>query len=172
VSLSFNLRMPGQVFDVETGYHYNTFRDYEPGTGRYLESDPIGLAGGVSTFAYARSQPIHATDFFGLLPRWQQSLIPEEVIATVRMTVSAACGNSLNEVDLNRLQQHVLDEILMREALKFKEIRSGNGYIALTPEQRVILERLIRTLPPDDFGVRVRASFQEAIRTGRVRFPP
>ena len=40
-----NLRFPGQYFDRETGLHYNYFRDYEPRTGRYIESDPIGLAG-------------------------------------------------------------------------------------------------------------------------------
>ena len=47
---TFNLRYPGQYLDTETGLSCNYFRDYEPGMGRYVQSDPIGLPGGVSTF--------------------------------------------------------------------------------------------------------------------------
>ncbi|MDN5924874.1 MAG: GIY-YIG nuclease family protein, partial [Xanthomonadales bacterium] len=62
----FNLRFAGQYFDAETGTHYNYFRDYEPGTGRYVESDPVGLAGGSNTFAYVESGPLFYDDAFGL----------------------------------------------------------------------------------------------------------
>jgi RHS repeat-associated protein len=44
-----NLRLPGQYYDAETGLHYNYFRDYDPGVGRYVESDPIGLQGGLES---------------------------------------------------------------------------------------------------------------------------
>lgn len=47
---SFNLRFPGQYFDAKTGLHCNYFRDYDPATGRYAQSDPIGLLGGLNTF--------------------------------------------------------------------------------------------------------------------------
>ena len=63
---TLNLRLPGQYYDQETGLHYNTFRDYDPQTGRYLTSDPIGLAGGVNPYAYVSSNPLGAVDPLGL----------------------------------------------------------------------------------------------------------
>ncbi|MEE9335368.1 MAG: RHS repeat-associated core domain-containing protein [Granulosicoccaceae bacterium] len=61
-----NLRFPGQYFDAETGLHYNYFRDYDPSIGRYVESDPIGLDGGVNTYMYASARPIQNVDRLGL----------------------------------------------------------------------------------------------------------
>jgi RHS repeat-associated protein len=58
--------MPGQYFDAETGLNYNYFRDYDPSTGRYVESDPIGLAGGVNTYCYANGNPIANIDAMGM----------------------------------------------------------------------------------------------------------
>ena len=63
----FNLRMPGQVWDAESGLSYNYFRDYDAGTGRYVESDPIGLGGGISTYAYANLNPLWFGDSLGLV---------------------------------------------------------------------------------------------------------
>ena len=63
------LRYPGQQYDTETGLHYNYFRDYEPGTGRYIESDPIGLRGGKATFAYSVSSSLRYYDFDARGPR-------------------------------------------------------------------------------------------------------
>lgn len=65
-SFTYNLRFPGQYFDSETGLHHNYHRDYDSRLGRYIESDPIGLKGGLATFAYAKSSPLGHIDPFGL----------------------------------------------------------------------------------------------------------
>jgi len=57
-----NQRFPGQYADAETGYSYNYFRDYDPTTGRYIQSDPIGLWGGLNTYAYAVDNPVKYID--------------------------------------------------------------------------------------------------------------
>ena len=62
----FDMRFPGQRFDDATGLHYNYFRDYDPAVGRYVQSDPIGLVGGTSTYAYASARPVTWTDSLGL----------------------------------------------------------------------------------------------------------
>ena len=61
-----NLRFQGQYFDSETMLSYNYFRDYEPASGRYVQSDPIGLDGGINTYAYVRSRPLEWVDPKGL----------------------------------------------------------------------------------------------------------
>jgi RHS repeat-associated protein len=61
-SLEYNLRFPGQVYDQNAKLHYNYFRDYDPRTGRYIESDPIGLRGGIATYDYVRQNPLRFVD--------------------------------------------------------------------------------------------------------------
>jgi RHS repeat-associated protein len=63
------LRFPGQWADAESGYHYNYFRDYDPSIGRYLQSDPIGIAGGRNSYAYAALSPPNLVDPAGLQQR-------------------------------------------------------------------------------------------------------
>jgi RHS repeat-associated protein len=66
VNFEFPLRFPGQYFDKETNLHYNYHRFYDPGIGRYGRSDPIGLRGGLNTYAYVASKPLIHIDPQGL----------------------------------------------------------------------------------------------------------
>jgi len=65
-NLDFNLRFAGQYYDSETKTHYNINRDYNPQTGRYLQSDPIGYDGGVNSYGYVGAKPLVGVDEMGL----------------------------------------------------------------------------------------------------------
>ena len=67
-TFAFNQRLPGQYRDAETGLFYNYFRDYDPQTGRYVQSDPIGLDGGINPYGYAIQNPLSYVDPLGLNP--------------------------------------------------------------------------------------------------------
>jgi len=66
-TVTVNLRYPGQYWDAESSLHYNYHRYYSPQLGRYITSDPIGLAAGPNTFLYARANPFRFTDPDGLV---------------------------------------------------------------------------------------------------------
>jgi len=66
-TITLHLRFPGHLHDPELGLHYNRFRYYDPALGRYLESDPIGLEGGINLYAYS-TRPLVYADVRGLCP--------------------------------------------------------------------------------------------------------
>ena len=67
-SATVNLRFPGQYYDSETGFHYNWHRYYDPETGRYITSDPLGLAAGLNSYGYAGQNPLLFIDPDGAIP--------------------------------------------------------------------------------------------------------
>ena len=66
-TITQNLRLPGQYFDVESGWNHNGFRDYAPTLGRYIEPDPLGrLGSGNNLYVYTDNDPINRSDPAGL----------------------------------------------------------------------------------------------------------
>lgn len=65
-NITQHLRFPGQRFDIETSLHYNFFRDYDSRIGRYAQSDPTGLTGGINTYLYGHGSPTTEIDPLGL----------------------------------------------------------------------------------------------------------
>jgi RHS repeat-associated protein len=61
-----NLGFPGQYYDAERGLWNNGYRDYNASLGRYVESDPSGLNGGINTYVYASNNPLMYVDMYGL----------------------------------------------------------------------------------------------------------
>ena len=100
-SVTNNLRFPGQYYDAETGLHYTYHRDYQPGTGRYLQPDPIGLMGGLNPYSYAGSNPINLIDPSGLYESLPHYIVPrdEAVRAGMPRGMAEIVGRASESVD-------------------------------------------------------------------------
>ena len=151
VAFEFNLRYPGQYFDKETNAHYNYFRDYDPAVGRYVQSDPIGLLGGLNTFSYVSSAPLATVDFFGLapIPSWPQGL-PQPPLSDDKM-------RSLSKQQLDDLYKELRKRNMGPEANKVKRFQKvrlirkssltrGIGFACLIPD---LVEEYCRLNPGD-----------------------
>lgn len=64
-TITSNVRLPGQYYDVETQLHYNWNRYYDYSTGKYITQDPIGLEGGINIYGYVDGSPLYKIDTEG-----------------------------------------------------------------------------------------------------------
>ena len=112
VKHSIPLRFPGQYRDGEAGLNYNYFRTYDPSIGRYTQSDPIGLSGGLNTYAYVGGNPLNSVDPDGLrgrrAPGRTNHITVYPCLGCVSTTMQSP-GNPYRALpwqDPNRLNQH------------------------------------------------------------------
>ena len=144
-SATLNFRLPGQYYDAETGFAQNGFRDYAASLGRYIESDPIGIGGGINTFSYSDANPIVRVDRSGSDWIYAQStgdmvhVDPDS--GTLTYLGSGYSGNSsgLN----NPSMQYVKDTGPIQQGsyiigdISLHYINDGNRHIALPDSMRL-----------------------------------
>ena len=112
-----NLRNPGQYYDAETNLHYNWMRYYDPKSGRYWTSDPIGLYGGINLYVYGYSNSMMFYDPYGLFGMADMPTIPQGVV-----DFSAGFGDTLSFGITNQIRN------LMGTNIAVDKCSSAYGY--------------------------------------------
>ena len=89
---NYNGRFPGQYYDSQTGNMQNWMRDFDPQTGRYLQSDPIGLRGGINSYIYALNNPERYFDPYGLATQFAAGIGGAVIVPGFGISASFSVG--------------------------------------------------------------------------------
>jgi RHS repeat-associated protein len=142
-AFTYNLRFPGQQYDAVVGLHYNYFRDYDPASGRYSQSDPIGLGGGINTYGYVSANPVMSID-----PRGLAGTIPRVGPPGIVFPDVAIPGTPANDAwvrDASRAIDDLLNPSSSAEIIDFGKKKKER-------DEAKERERL-KNCPPEDDGL-------------------
>ena len=138
-------RFPGQLESGETGLYYNYFRDYAPGLGRYVQSDPIGLRDGPNVYTYVGNQTTLFVDPSGLTGQWANPNFSDSCKdceydeEEIKDSVKPACEQAMNDIGNERRKNCTRDRCMSGEVVchaEHEKCQNDIGWINLNEPRK------------------------------------